>query len=234
MTKLLTDFFEKNPEATINLQQVNRKEIIAEIQLLLNQKGFNAGEVDGIVGEKTLKALEKAKNVLSLQYPTLIGKMTFNRLMNFYSSQHSLFLPTNGAGVITSPFNLNRLHPIKKIRHPHRGIDIGASVGTPVFAIADGIVNTVVDFCEKGNFSCGGGFGNYIRIFHPQCLFSESVYAHLESVFVLKNGFVHKGEKIGTVGNTGSNTGPHLHFEIWAKKIAVDPMMFFENIVKEK
>jgi murein DD-endopeptidase MepM/ murein hydrolase activator NlpD len=231
MTEVLKDFFKENPNATIDLETISDKALIKEIQELLNDKGFNAGDIDGIVGRNTLNALEKAKEALYLQYPTLIGNLTFKRLLAHQSKENLLFLPTNGKGVITSNFNPNRKHPVTGRIRPHRGIDIGAARGTPVYAVADGLVSLSVNFCKEGNQSCGGGFGNYIRVSHPRLPFSESVYAHLQTSLVSQGQFVEKGQQIGTLGNTGSSTGPHLHFETWTRNIAIDPRVYLNPIV---
>ena len=231
MTELLRDFFKENPNATIDLETISDKALIKEIQELLNDKGFNAGEIDGIVATNNLNALEKAKEALYLQYPTLIGNMTFKKLLAYEPKKDLLFLPTNGIGIITSNFNPRRRHPVTGRVRPHRGIDIGANRGTPIYAVGDGLVNLSVNVCREGNQSCGGGFGNYIRITHTRLPFSESVYAHLQSSLVTQGQFVERGQQIGTLGNTGSSTGPHMHFETWTRGVAVDPRIYFNPIV---
>lgn len=229
---LLMELFQEKPDFVIDLESKDLpKSWIKEIQTLLNNKGFNAGEVDGIVGPNTLKALEDAKDFLYLQYPELIGKTTFERLLNVNSIRSKLFLPTNGKGIITSHFNPNRKHPVTGRVRPHRGIDIGGPRGLPIFAVDDGIVSFAATGCREGIFSCGGGFGNFLRIHHPETPFNESVYAHLQTVLVKQSGFVNKGQQIGTLGNTGSSTGPHLHFETWVKGVAINPINFFNPIV---
>ena len=230
---ILRGLFKINPDLTIDLKDKNTDTSwIKEIQHLLNDKGFNAGKVDGIAGSNTLRALENAKNALYLQYPELIGKTTFDKLLNFNpKNQNLLYLPTGGIGRITSPFDPNRKHPISGQIRPHRGIDIGASQGVIIYAVAEGIVNAATNNCKEGNTSCGGGFGNHIRINHSKALFDESVYAHLQSCTVSLGEFCKAGQKIGYLGNTGSSTGPHLHFETWVKGKAIDPLNFFNPIV---
>ena len=231
---ILRGLFRINPDLTIDLKDKNTDTSwIKEIQHLLNDKGFNAGKVDGIAGSNTLRALENAKNALYLQYPELIGKTTFDKLLNFNpKNQNLLYLPTGGIGRITSPFDPNRKHPITGQIRPHRGIDIGASQGVIIYAVAEGVVSAATNNCKEGNTSCGGGFGNHIRLtHHPQVPFTESVYAHLQSCTVKPGEFCKAGQKIGYLGNTGSSTGPHLHFETWVKGKAIDPLNFFNPIV---
>jgi murein DD-endopeptidase MepM/ murein hydrolase activator NlpD len=94
--------------------------------------------------------------------------------------------------------------------HGHNGIDIAATPGTPVLAAAGGTVAAA----KVGGYN--GGYGNMIIIIHPNNV--QTVYAHLRSVSVVSGQTVAQGEQIGTVGNTGRSTGPHLHFEVRGAK----------------
>ena len=90
---------------------------------------------------------------------------------------------------------------------PHTGIDYGCPLGTPILASADG---TVMQAAEAVT-----GYGKYIIICHYDG--SGTVYAHLDSILVRQWASVKQGDVIGTSGNTGYSTGPHLHFEWRAK-----------------
>ena len=118
----------------------------------------------------------------------------------------------------------------------HHGIDIGGSParGANVVAVADGYTYSVETRCREGDKRCGGRYGN--RVFITHNINGETyttVYAHLDSVTVGNGQFVRKGQPIGTLGNTGDSTGPHLHFEIhkgkWnlSKTNALDPKSVF-------
>ncbi|NJL00873.1 MAG: peptidoglycan DD-metalloendopeptidase family protein [Spirulinaceae cyanobacterium SM2_1_0] len=99
----------------------------------------------------------------------------------------------------------------------HKGIDIAAPTGTPIFAAATGEV-----------ISAGwnnGGYGNLVDIRHPDG--SMTRYAHNSRVLVRKGQRVDQGEQIALMGSTGFSTGPHLHFEIHpAGRGAMNPMAF--------
>ncbi len=86
----------------------------------------------------------------------------------------------------------------------HNGIDIGISVGTPVYAAASG---TVV--ISKPN---GQGYGKYLSIQHARNYYT--VYGHLSELLVRSGQTVTAGQLIAKSGNTGNSTGPHLHFEV--------------------
>jgi Membrane proteins related to metalloendopeptidases len=93
----------------------------------------------------------------------------------------------------------------------HGAVDIGAPLGTPVYAIADGKV-----FDTKQSGSCG--LRAQIAHSDPGVPFSFSAaYCHLSRVAVSNGQHVKKGELIGYVGATGTATGPHLHLAIWHK-----------------
>jgi murein DD-endopeptidase MepM/ murein hydrolase activator NlpD len=111
------------------------------------------------------------------------------------------------SGPVTSPFGYRwgRLHA---------GIDIGAPSGTPIYAANSGTVLV----------GCGGGYGNCVMIDHGGGF--VTLYAHQTSVFVSAGQQVSRGQNIGTVGCTGSCTGPHLHFETRINGVPQDPMQY--------
>lgn len=97
----------------------------------------------------------------------------------------------------------------------HPGIDIKALKGTPVYSVMNGVVDRV-------SYS-GSGFGNLIVLEHQDVptLENESAsttlysgYAHLDTILVTEGEVVSKGQMIGTVGDTGTATTPHLHFQM--------------------
>lgn len=97
----------------------------------------------------------------------------------------------------------------------HKGIDIAAPIGTPIFAAADGQV------ISSGWNS--GGYGNLVKIKHFDG--SISLYAHNSKILVRNGEWVKQGQQIAKMGSTGFSTGPHLHFEIHPSgKGAVNPV----------
>lgn len=94
----------------------------------------------------------------------------------------------------------------------HAGTDYYGPRGTAILAFADGVVEEVRQGCTEGIMTCNGGAGNYVRIDHGNGL--DSRYLHLQTIEVKQGQRVRVGQRIGTLGNTGHSTGPHLHFEI--------------------
>jgi murein DD-endopeptidase MepM/ murein hydrolase activator NlpD len=114
---------------------------------------------------------------------------------------------------VTSGFNLKRFHPIAKKTRPHYGVDFGAPTGTPVRAVADGVVSTAGKH---------GGHGNYIELDHEGPYGTS--YSHLSSILVRRGQKVKQGDLIGRVGSTGFSTGPHLHYQFTVGGKFVNPM----------
>ncbi|NDJ20950.1 peptidoglycan DD-metalloendopeptidase family protein [Nostoc sp. B(2019)] len=94
----------------------------------------------------------------------------------------------------------------------HKILDIANSLGTPIVAMNDGVVEDVVGHCRVGDKRCGSGWGNYVFVRHAGGIYTR--YCHLTAVKVGKNQPVKKGEIVGTMGNTGYSFGSHLHLDI--------------------
>lgn len=110
-----------------------------------------------------------------------------------------------------------RDHPILKKKEFHAGIDLMATLNTPVYATA----NAVVEFAGYNNH----GYGYSIILVHNFGF--KTVFAHLSNKSVVKVGqFVKKGDLIGYSGNTGLSTGPHLHYEVRFVNKTLEPSYF--------
>jgi len=96
----------------------------------------------------------------------------------------------------------------------HYGVDLGGGRGTPIYAVDSGIP-LFVGFSEWG-------YGNVIVLDHGSTGI-QTIYAHLDSFNISCGSFVTKGDVIGTLGNTGNSSGPHLHFEIRQGSIRLNP-----------
>ena len=119
---------------------------------------------------------------------------------------------------LASGFGL-RIHPVYKVKKMHNGIDFAASIGTPIYATADGTVAKV-----SVRFS---GYGKMVEIDHG--FGYRTRYAHMHDFTVRKGQQVKRGDLIGYVGNTGLSTAPHLHYEVFINDQRVDPVHYFFN-----
>ena len=123
----------------------------------------------------------------------------------------------------------------------HGGIDIAVSRGTPLYAWKAGVVVRTNNSCGEGYYgsNCGGEYGNFVVIDHGEVNGERqyTIYAHMSSTSVLVGDEVSAGQQIGTSGNSGSSTGPHLHFEIrtggteWSNATKQDPYPTLAEIV---
>ncbi len=112
-----------------------------------------------------------------------------------------------------------RIDPVYKTVKFHAGLDFSSPQGTPIYATADGRVNTA------GN--TGNGYGNHVVINHGYGY--ETLYGHMVRVKVKSGQSVKRGEVIGWVGSTGKSTGPHCHYEVHKLGRTLDPIYFFYN-----
>lgn len=127
--------------------------------------------------------------------------------------------PVTGANVrITDSYGW-RMHPIKKTKIFHDGIDIGAPNNAPITAPANGTVTFT---------GSKGGYGNTIEIDNGTTNGKRvsSRYGHLNRYIVATGSQVTQGQTIGYVGSTGESNGPHLHFEVRENGKAVNPISY--------
>src|SRR5690606_10864837 len=102
--------------------------------------------------------------------------------------------------------NLRRFHPILRRTKAHLGTDYAAPYGTPIFAVADGVVT---------HAAYSGGYGNYVKIKHDKVYQTQYLHMSKFAKGIRPGVHVKQGETIGYVGATGLATGPHVCFRFW-------------------
>ena len=230
---------DKIRETIINLKQVRndledtRKETTDAKDELLALKSKLADQkkiVDQNTAEKK-KLLTQTKNseasYQKLLENRLAKKDAFEKELEAYESQLKYILDPSslpGKGALSWPLDdiyITQLFGVTKdskrlyASGSHSGVDFRASVGTPVKAVADGIV------LGTGNtdIACPyASFGKFIFIKHNNGL--STTYGHLSLIKVSKGDKVERGDVIGYSGNTGHTTGPHLHLTVYASEAA--------------
>lgn len=113
--------------------------------------------------------------------------------------------------VVTSRFG-PRIHPISEQDNFHKGLDLAAEQGTPIYALADGVIRTATQ---------SNSYGNYVILEHSDGICS--LYAHCDTLFVSDGQSVCAGQKIASVGASGMATGNHLHLELWRAGKLLNP-----------
>ncbi|MHB1272982.1 MAG: peptidoglycan DD-metalloendopeptidase family protein [Rhodanobacter sp.] len=120
-------------------------------------------------------------------------------------------------GYISSYFGV-RPDPFDGLAAMHTGIDIATPYGTPVHAVAEGMVTFA---------GVRRGYGNVVEIDHGNGYMTR--YAHNSKLEVHPGQHVQVGEVIAKAGSTGRSTGPHVHFEVWYDGHVVNPLAFVRN-----
>lgn len=149
-----------------------------------------------------------------------VQEESFHILEEFLRSREALLAHTPLGypirGWITSPFGYRR-SPFTGRREFHEGIDIAASVGSPIRVPADG----VVVFAGRN-----GGYGKVVVVDHGYGFSTR--YGHCSRILVRVGERVKRGQVIARVGNTGRSTAPHLHYEVRVGKVAVNPYYYLK------
>jgi len=121
------------------------------------------------------------------------------------------------AGYISSTFGF-RKDPFRGRGAFHKGLDFAGVRGSPVLAVAEGVVT----FSGKQN-----GYGNLVEIRHPDG--KSTRYGHCERLLVKEGTAVDRGQTIATLGSTGRSTGPHVHFEVLIGGKQVNPIKYVDQ-----
>ena len=119
----------------------------------------------------------------------------------------------------------DKINPFYKVPMKHNGLDIIASAGEPVHAVADGVVSDVIKSRK--------GLGNVVVIDHGNGYVTR--YAHLADIETRKGRKVKRGTRIGYVGVSGNSFAPHLHYEVLRDTLVLDPVNhFFASVTPEE
>ncbi|MFC2088074.1 murein hydrolase activator EnvC family protein [Calditrichota bacterium] len=132
------------------------------------------------------------------------------KLKNFSKSKGQLFWPVDGK--VISKYGKQKNQVLKTYVN-NTGIDIKAKIGTEAKAVFQGIVSMITYL---------GGYGNTLIIDHGQGYYT--VYSHLSDIMIEEDQYVHAGDTVGLVGDSGSLEGAKLHFEIYANEKTVNPL----------
>lgn len=187
--------------------------------------GMGGGEEHEIAGilekfrqESEDAMMEKIESLSKLKAYAFDQEEVSHRLMEFFEDQKTLLAATPSIwptkGWQTSGFGM-RTSPFTGKKAMHSGIDIANKTGTPVVAPADGIIS----------FSgTKGGFGKVLVIDHGYGY--STFYGHCSELKKKVGEKVKRGDLIALVGNTGSSTGPHLHYEVRVNGVATNPTKY--------
>ena len=171
---------------------------------------------------KKLRQLDAKLKVQSVSFDELTNLATenINRLHHMPSiypiAPKDLIRFSSGFGY--------RTHPIFKIRKFHKGIDLTALTGSPIYSTAKGKVIIAANYHD--------GYGNKVVIDHGYGY--KTVYAHLHKIEVKVGQEMDLGDLIGQVGNTGISVSPHLHYEVRLNDVVINPLGFIFKDISSK
>jgi murein DD-endopeptidase MepM/ murein hydrolase activator NlpD len=178
---------------------------VAAVQFLLAWHGFPSGAFDGVLGDRTDRALRRFQRWAGLAADGRVGPATIAALRAPPPvSPLRLMPPVAGSAT-------DRFGP-RGVRF-HTGWDYPAPSGAPVAAAGSGRV-TWAGWVD-------GGYGLLVVVAHSSGV--RTLYAHLSRISVGVGQRVAAGQEVGLVGSTGHSTGPHLHFEVRVRGACVDP-----------
>lgn len=148
---------------------------------------------------------------LSTQPTTIINMPA----MGSYAGNGMLTVrPITSSARMSSGFGY-RIHPVTGKSQFHKGMDLAAPIGTPIYATGNGVVT----------FSgWGTGYGRYVEVDHGNGTVTR--YAHTSANYVNVGDTVYANQQIAAVGNTGRSTGAHLHYEVRQNGQAINPQTY--------
>jgi len=188
----------------------------------IKEKGLKQEDLVISLSQK-VDALKRKMYVQSISYDE-VTEMAFSKEEYWAAVPAMQPIVNEDLNLLASGFGM-RVHPILKVRKMHTGVDFAAPKGTAIYATGDGVVSAV-----KTVF---GGYGKHIEIDHGFGFVTR--YAHMNEFKVKKGQKIKRGDIIGTVGNTGSSTAPHIHYEIIKDGRYVNPVnYFFKDLTPEK
>ena len=199
----------KNDVVIVKNLNGNDKKIIKKVY----KRKYKIQRIDGLDKKKVTppeEVYERIKNENKL-----IGKArSINSNLVFFKEK---FIQPLDNAIITGVYGSQRILNGKP-RWPHYGLDFAGDLGTPIKAMADGIVT----LAEKDLYYTGATL-----IFdHGHGI--STLYMHMDKIFVEKDDIVKQGDIIGTVGSTGRSTGPHLDIRLNWFNVRLDPATVLE------
>lgn len=192
-----TKEIEKSEEISL-IQTMNNNELLNGIITQLNNLNARADFQNKSYGEIDVMLRDKEKLLASIPAIQPVSNKDLTHIASGFGS---------------------RIDPVYKVSKFHAGLDFAATIGTPIYATANGRI--------KSASREEGGYGNNVVIDHGYGY--ETLYGHMVRIKAHAGQTVKRGEVIGWVGSTGKSTGPHCHYEVHKNGNAVNPVYFFYN-----
>ena len=201
-------------------EQIEARDILekkkSSLEALKSEKQQIIDELNSDINalEKEEKQKEADYEALKNELNAALAAESSRSSKSVYTGNGQFAWPSDSSTRITSSYGY-RTHPISGKQSLHRGIDIGAALGSNVLAAESGTVVTA---------GWNNSYGYYITINHGGGL--VTLYAHNSKLLVSKGDKVTKGQVIAKCGSTGNSTGPHIHFEVQLNGALQNPMNY--------
>ncbi len=206
-----------------NLEELNGKK--DEKTKLMAKAENELGTAEKLLAQNEAESKEILASITAMEKaasrPSRGGSISQSNTKPSNSGSSSSQVSTNGMYsitgtryAITSPFGY-RTSPVGRGQEFHKGIDIGAPYGAPVYSLKAGTV-TYAGWME--------GYGNVVVVSHGDI---STLYAHNSSLSVSVGQTVSGGQQLSNVGSTGWSTGPHIHFEVIKNGTNIDPAPYY-------
>ncbi|MEP3562360.1 MAG: peptidoglycan DD-metalloendopeptidase family protein, partial [Marinobacter sp.] len=202
LTMELAGIFGWDIDFVYDVRKGDQFEVVYE-QLYIDGEEFSTGRI------LSAKFTNRGEENIALLYTDSNGESDYYTPEGKSMRKAFLRVPINAR--LSSPFNLQRRHPVLDIVRPHEGTDYAAPPGTPIKAAGNGRVKFA---------GWKGGYGRTVVLKHGDNI--TTLYAHMSRLGKgIKNGTrVKQGQTIGHVGSSGMVTGPHLHYEFRVNGVA--------------
>ena len=203
-------------EIAINGEVIEKVDTLATAEQIVSDISEMSGKEENfIINEKTTKNIDEMTiNTLEVAKESIIKKLDIDKTKAIAN--------INGIKIATLPISgtiSSRYGAVSSIRSStHTGLDIAASIGTPIKVVASGTVTSA---------AYSGSYGNLVKVDHGAGV--ETWYAHTSKMYVSVGQEVKAGDVIAAVGNTGNSTGPHLHLEVRINGTHVNPQKYLYN-----
>lgn len=195
LTMELAGIFGWDIDFVYDVRKGDSFEVVYE-ELYIDGEKFGTGRI------LSARFVNRGKENLALLYTDTNGESDYYSPDGKSMRKAFMRVPINAR--VSSPFNLQRRHPVLDVVRPHEGTDYAAPPGTPIKAAGSGRVKFA---------GWKGGYGRTVVLQHGDNI--TTLYAHMSRLGKgIKSGIrVKQGETIGYVGSSGMVTGPHLHYE---------------------
>ena len=193
----------------LKIKIMKLKTEIEKKEKFLNEVNDKIEDIERILQFTPPKKMGKSEKLDLAKLDLVDKKFVLDNIPNGY--------PVKFKG-ISSKFGW-RKHPILHKKEFHTGIDLRASINTPVYATANGIV-------EFAKYHKRSGYGKLLIIDHNFGF--KTLFGHLNKIVVKNGDFVRKGDIVAYTGNTGLSNGPHLHYEVRYIGVILNPINFIK------